>query len=109
MDSTNHEPPFFGPEHAVYPALDHIVRVVGLAVDASGRPLGTNVYNGFIQQWNPTLRLRDREAVYVWEPNGNLLLPGYYDARLVGPFNQLPLLVTWCCGRPASSSSSSSS
>lgn len=105
IDSTNLQAPFFGPEWPIYPHIDHIVRVYGAA-------LAGNVYTSFIQQWNPLLILRDREAVYVWEPNGVPLGPGYYDARLVGSYMDLPLLVTWCCSSgavPAGSSVSSSS
>lgn len=56
-----------------------------------------NIYLAYMQQWNPLLQLRDRELVYLYEPNGIVLRPGYYDARLVGVYNLLPLLVTWCC------------
>lgn len=98
MRSTNDAPPFLGPTSPTYPQVSQVVRVYG-------PPLAGNVYQAFIQQWNPTLQLRDREAVYVWEPNGIVLTAGFYDARLIGSYLGLPLLATWCCPQPVSSSS----
>lgn len=57
----------------------------------------TSMCLGYIQQLSAPLTLRDRELVVVWEPNGITLNPGYYDARLVGSYLSVPLLVTWCC------------
>jgi hypothetical protein len=100
VDSTNIQSPFFGPEHPEYPAIPQICRVYA--------PDGP-VYSAYVSQWIPdTVFLRDREAVYVFEPNGVPLSPGYYDCRLVGNYLGLPLLATTCCQLPSSSSSSSS-
>lgn len=103
MHSTADQPPFLGPQFPVYPALAQVVRV------AAGAVLGTNVYAGFLQQWNGGLQLRDREQVYLWEPNGIFLQPGYYDGRLIGVYAGLPLLVTWCCPQVSPSFPSASS
>ncbi len=96
-DSDNLQPPFLGQEFALYPELPQLVRV--------DQP-GNGVYSGFVQQWTPPLSLRDREACFVWEPNGITLSPGYYDCRLVGNYLGAPLFVTTCCQASSSSSSS---
>jgi len=101
--STNDQPPFIGPGLPFYPQISQVVRI------GSDAPLGSNVYPGFIQQWTPNLTLRDREACYLWEPNGIKLNPGYYDGRLVTNYQGLPLLVTWCCPSASSSLSLTSS
>jgi hypothetical protein len=101
-DSTFDQSPDLGPDYPTYPELPQVVRV-------DGPPLvGTNVYPAFVQQWSPPLTLRDREPCLVWEPNGIVLGPGFYDCRLVTSYLGLPLYVTTCCVPAASSSSSSS-
>lgn len=102
-DSTADQPPYLGPGLANYPPVEHLVRVASPAV------LGANVYPCFIQQLVPPLAFRDRESAYVVEPNGIILGPGYYTARLVSNYAGLPLLVTHCCPGGAFGPSSSSS
>jgi hypothetical protein len=101
MFSRHDQAPYFGPGLPVYPALSQVARVFGA-------PLTGNVYQAWLQQWNNGLILRDRTQVYVWEPNQIVLTPGFYDARLVGSYLELPLLVTWCCPGVFRSSSLSS-
>ncbi len=102
IDSTNLQPPFLGQQLPLYPQVNQILRVYAPAI------IGANVYPGYVQQWNPPLILRDREAGYVFEPNRIVLGPGYYDCRLVGVFGNLPLYVTHCCPGGDFGSSSSS-
>ncbi len=110
MSSDNTQPPFFGPEHAVYPAVDEFVRI-DVDRDASG------VYGGWLQQLaqNNPPRFRDRVRVYIFDPNGLDLGPGYYNARLESAYlgilapTMLPLYATYCCPATSFSSSSSSS
>jgi hypothetical protein len=104
-DSDNLQEPFFGPEHPVYPAVDTFVRIYAPAL------IGVAVYPAYAQQLvqnNPPL-FRDREPVYVFDPNNSPLGPGYYDARLVGSYLGFPLYATFCCPAGSFSSSSSSS
>ena len=101
MNSTNDVPPWLGQGFPRYPAIFQLVRVYAAAI------LGTNAYPAFTQQFVPPLGLRDRESVYLWEPNGILLGPGYYLARLVSAYANLPLYATFCCSSGSSSSSSS--
>jgi hypothetical protein len=110
--STNTVAPWLGQGLPVYPQVNSLCRVSAQAV------LGTNVYPGFAQQFTPPLSLRDRESVFIWEPNNIALGPGVYDCRLVGSYAGLPLYATNCCisgpfpplpsVSPISSSSSSS-
>ena len=105
-DSTNLQPPAYGPTFPTYPPLDQLVRVNGPALAGTS----PRVYPAAAQQFVPPLSLRDREAVYVMEPNNVALAVGVYDCRLVGsyPLNDpaaRPLYETTCC--PAASSSSS--
>lgn len=102
MNSRHDQEPWFGPGLPTWPALSQVVRVFG-------SPLPGNAYQAWLQQWNGNLVLRDRVLVYVWEPNGIKLQPGFYDARLVGTYQELPLLVTWCCPQAAVFLSSASS
>ena len=97
------QPVDMGPTLPVYPEVCGIVRVTAASI-------GGNVYPAFAQQYAGGLAFRDREAVYAWEPNGVVLGPGRYDARLVGSYLGLPLYVPTCCPSgsfPTSSSSSS--
>lgn len=103
-DSTNTNPPFFGPTLPVYPELPQIVKVTGPALDGTS----PGVYPCLVQQYVQPLTLRDREPSYVTEPNGVALAVGaYYDCRLVTNYLGLPLYATSCCviGSPGSSSS----
>jgi hypothetical protein len=102
MDSTNTQPPLFGPQFCDYPLLPQIVYITG--------PAANGVYPAFVQQYGGNLNFRSREACYViLEPNGIKLQPGYYDSRLIGNFAGLPLFAVTCCPGAAPSSSSSSS
>ncbi len=102
LDSVEAVPPDFGPQLPYYPQINQFCRV-------SGRAQMGNVYPGFISQAVLTglPSFRDRESCFVWEPNGISLSAGWYDCRLVGSYQGIPLLVTNCC--PSGSSSSSSS
>jgi hypothetical protein len=91
-DSTNLHAPDFRQSFPTYPVHTQVARVSGAAVISS-------IFPGFIQQANmPTVTLRDREACYVWEPNGAALATGYYICRVVGNYTSggttLPLLAT---------------
>ena len=92
IESTADQAPDFGPAFPVYPELPQILRV-------TGGPAAGNVYTAFVQQYNPSapLTFRDREACYLTEPNGVILVPGYYDGRLVGSYLTLPLFAVTCC------------
>ncbi len=101
QDSVNTTPPLFGPDEPYYPAVNSFCRVSGPA--QSG-----NVYPGFASQATLSGGLpafRDREPVFVWEANGIKLQAGWYDCRLVGNYQGLPIYATNCC--PVASSSSS--
>jgi hypothetical protein len=102
LDSVQAVPPDLGPGEPVYPAINSMCRVT------SGQLVG-NVYQGFASQLyfqsNGQPALRDRESVYVFEPNGIKLQPAIYDCRLVGNYLGLPLYVTNCCPTGGSSSS----
>ena len=89
MGLDNLDAPNFGPGPPTYPHLSQIIRI--------GPPVGGGVYLGYVQQYVPDLTFRDREECYLVEANGVVLLPGYYDARLVGSYNNLPFFVTSCC------------
>lgn len=106
LDSIGAQAPDLGPGLPVYPALNSFVRV-------SGPSIGSNIYPGFAQQPTTIAGLpafRDREPVYIWEPNGITLQQGYYDARLMTSYIDRPLYATNCCvTQPFSSSSMSSS
>ncbi len=108
-DATNLQNPWMGPGLPLYPEIDQLARVTGPAV------FGTNVYPALTSQFGPTALnpfvLRDREPCFVWEPNGVQLGMGYYNCRLVGTFQGVPLYATTCCvkGFPSSMSSSSHS
>jgi hypothetical protein len=102
-DSTNDQPPDLGPGKPTYPHLPQICRVANSALAGTSPP----VYPAFVQQFVPPLSLRDREACFVVEPNSLPLGGGFYDCRLVGSYNGLPLFATTCC--PAGGLSSSSS
>jgi hypothetical protein len=87
-----------------YPLVEQDVRV-------SAASIGGNVYPGFVQQYAGSLAYRDREACYVWEPNGVSLTTSIYGGRLVGSHLGLPLYAVACCVPgtvPAGSSSSTS-
>lgn len=102
LKSTDLVAPFFGPQNPFYPELPQVLRV-------SGGAIAGNVYPAFNTQRNGlALELRDREASYVWEPNGIVLQAGYYDCRLIGSHLGLPLYATTCCPVSASSASASS-
>ena len=93
-DSTNLQAPYLGPTWPLYPEIPDVVHVSGPAVG------GTNpaIYPCFNTQWVPgTTTLRDREPSYVFEPNNVALTLAYYDSRLVGNYNGLPLYATTCC------------
>jgi hypothetical protein len=100
--SSNDVAPFLGPDRPTYPVIDSFVRV------STG---GSGVLLGFAQQLyqNSPPAFRDREQVYIFDPNGSFLQPGYYDARLVSSYGGLPLYATYCCPGSKSDSSSSSS
>jgi hypothetical protein len=105
MLSTNLVPPFFGPRQPVYPVVPSVIRVTGPA-QGSVYPCQNQQAAGGV----PTLR--DREAGWVFEPNGVPVPRGTYRARLVGNFNGLPLYVVsliCCVGRGSFSSISGSS
>lgn len=109
------QPPALSPSLPVYGALEQIVRPVAPAITG-------NVYPAVVCQYAGELAFREREPCYIWEPNGVVLGPGYYDCRLVDSFPHegtplygtiptLPLYATTCCSAgefPSSSSSSSS-
>jgi hypothetical protein len=103
VDATNLQGPWMGPGLPLYPEIDEICRVYAPALS------GTNVYPGWLNQYAPNLKLRDRVQVYVWEPNNFPLSPGYYNCRLVGNYAGLPLYATNCCITAPFSSSSASS
>lgn len=88
--STDLQPPWLGPGLPVYPQVSQLLRVFSPSI-------GSNVYSCFVQQEASSLVLRDREAAYLWEPNGIALGSGYYDGRLIGNYLGLPLYVTNCC------------
>ncbi len=96
-DSDNVQPPFLGPEVPDYPVILTVCRVNDVALP------GVNVYPGYASQFTPPLTLRDREVVYIWEPNGIFLAKGYYVCRLVGSYSGRPLYVTFCCQTAGSS------
>lgn len=102
-NNTNVQAPNFAPTVPVYPPLAQLNRVTGPAVGSLG---GKAVYPAYTQQFNPPLGLRDREASYVFEPNGIVLSPSIYDCRLVGNYAGNPLYAVCCC--PIGSSSLSS-
>jgi hypothetical protein len=109
-DSSNLQPPAFGPQFPIYPELPQLNRVTGPAIAGTGPAFGTlSIYPATTQQWQPPLSLRDRESAYVVEPNNFPLSPGVYDCRLVSSYNGLPLYATSCCITGSSSSASSSS
>ncbi len=92
-DSSNLQPPFFGPMLPVYPIVHQVVRVLSVGV----------IVPGYVQQFVGTVR-RDREACYVVEPNNSLLDEMVYtNARLVGSHLGLPLYAVSlvCCMGPA--------
>jgi hypothetical protein len=95
MQHTNLQPPGFGPKEPTYPVTGSICRITGPSI-------GNNVYPAFAQQISPPLALRDREPVYLWEPSGTILAPGYYFCRLMSSYNGLPLYVftAYCCSQP---------
>lgn len=99
IDSVATQAPDFGPTFPVYPELPQLIRSYG------GALVGTNTYQGFVQQYVSPLTFRDREPCYLLEPNGVRLSPGIYDARLVGSYLGLPLFATACCLTSSSSSS----
>lgn len=104
-DSSNTQPPAYGPTFPTFPGLDELVRVTGGALPGTS----PRVYPGFIQQFTPPLNLRDRVAVYVEEPNNLALVVGVYDCRLIGSYPPddpaaRPLYAVCCC--PTGSSSS---
>ncbi len=107
MGSTNTAPPRFGPRHAIYPQITQFLRVTGTA-DSNG------VYPALLQQApGAVASLRDREASYIWEPNGISLPLAKLKARLVGSYTgllgTLPLFATsliCCVGRGPFSSPS---
>lgn len=88
-----------------YPPVRHVVRVDYTVA-------GGLVYSGRIEQWNGSPSLRDREAVYVIEPNGITVTAGTYVGRLVGayagPLGTRPLVAVSLACCPVTSSSSSS-
>lgn len=98
----NLTPPILQPPLPTYPDLPQILRVVSPSI-------GGNIYPAITQQYNGSLAFRDREAAYVYEPNGVQLSPAYYDCRLVGSYLGLPLYATSCCVSIAFSSSGSPS
>jgi hypothetical protein len=105
FDSTNVGPPDFGPSEPNYPRVEELIHVTSPAV------VGTKpaIYPGFIVQVKDPSTYRDRVPCYLVEPNSIALGPGYYDARLVSEYNQLPLFAATCCPVGPFSSSSSSS
>lgn len=116
IDNTNLGTPDFAPGLPLYPDLEQLCRVSAAAL-AGTSPA---VYPAFVDQFNPPLGFRDREACYVVEPNRIVLGPGHYDCRLIGSFPtaghalfgviaQLPLYATTCCVAGSFGSSSSSS
>jgi hypothetical protein len=89
----NLQAPYFGPQAPAYPPLKHVGRV-------SGPFLAPNLARGFMQQWAPA-GFRDREDVFLWEPNGIPLRAATYKGRLVGSYQGLPLLgVSLACCAP---------
>lgn len=94
MKSDNLRPPFLGQQVPDYPALPQIIRNTGTSA-------GTNVYTGFVQQYDASTPLRDRENCYLLDANAvsGGLPAGYYGARLMGNYqrsggNCYPLFVT---------------
>lgn len=99
MDSTNYNPPYLGPQYPTWPLLPQVCRVYGSSGGSSSSSQGqaaqgVAVYAAYVQQWQPGPSLRDREACYVWEPNGTRLGPGYYYCRLTGTHAGIPLFTT---------------
>src|SRR4051812_17035762 len=91
--SSNDRPGFFGPARPLYPPLRQTVRVAG----------GGSPAPGFVQQYAGNVP-RDREACWVFEPNGIALPPGgHVRPRLVGAHDggtgYLPLFAAClaCC------------
>ncbi len=97
MKGTNLQLPYLGPRLPRYPLTTQMVRITGSAL------FGRNVYAGVMEQsvGNAPV-LRDREQVWVWEPNGVVLTGGIYKALLMGTFENAPVYVTSqaCCILP---------
>jgi hypothetical protein len=83
----------------LYPELLQVVRIYAR--------LAIGVYAAYVAQYADNLLFRDREACYVVEQNSVILRAGYYDCRLVGSYNGLPLFATNCCPTGTFSSGSS--
>lgn len=97
MNNTNNQPPFLGQGKPNYPVHIQALRVTGgvvpgpsgLMVSSMRQP---SLYASFVQQIDPdTILPRDREPCLVLDMNGYGLMPGFYDGRLVGNYNGLPV------------------
>lgn len=100
-DSTNLQPPFYGPGLPVYPTLPQFVRIpTSFSSSSSAVPLtsavvgGNTVCGAYTQQFTPPLGMRDREPCYVFDPSGGTLTAGFYYCRLVASYSGLPLYAT---------------
>lgn len=97
----NLDPPILQPDLPNYPLVEQLARVASDSI-------GSNIYPGYVQQYAGALAFRDREACYIWEPNGVQLSPAIYDCRLIGSYQDLPLYAATCCiSAPFGSSASS--
>src|SRR5437870_574361 len=81
----------------LYPHLIQTVRVTAATVPGpagygSSSFIGPVLYVGAVQQLRTdTIMLRDREPCLVNDLNGLGLAPGYYNGRLAGSYNSLPV------------------
>lgn len=97
MKSENQQPPFFGPNHPIYPPHLQLIKVLSGTIPgpsgyASSSVLGPSIYLGTTQQLLPsTLLPRDREPCLALDVNRTGLAPAYYLGRLSGSYRQLPL------------------
>ena len=90
-------PPTFRADLPTYPVHDQVVRVTNKTIPGpsgymSSSVLGASLYIGFTQQLrNDTLIPRDREPCVVLDLNRYGLAPGYYNARLAGSYQSVPV------------------
>src|SRR4051794_31934739 len=110
MESTNTGPPWFSPGLPVYPKLEQVFRVTGPPVP--GAPVQGVLQPAVLVQLDTRSGspvLRDRNPVWVVEPNGIAAPPGFVGVgRLSGAYppggGGLPAVLhsLACCRVPAS-------